>query len=122
MDIDPAQLQRDLDGFHGSQTFTRHWLVRSIVMTEGVTFLCEAAGAFWLADVIVSHQMTASVRAEEFQVWTLTRNAEGSGAVVVATDGNDNEIARQDIEFTDFPLKEISIWFENRTILLPGER
>lgn len=119
--LDAVQLQRDLADFNGSETFTRHW-TRRAVMTEGVMYLCDKAESHWLVDVIVSHQLTPSVRAEEFQTWTLTRDAQGSGAVVVATDGDEREIARQVIEFTDFPLMQVSIWFENDTLYLPSER
>ncbi|MFC7738341.1 DUF6876 family protein [Roseomonas sp. GCM10028921] len=40
--------------FTGSQTFTRHGIARSVLMTEGVMLLAEKAGAHWLTDIIVS--------------------------------------------------------------------
>jgi len=46
-------------------------------------------------------------------------------AIVVCEDGNDKELIRQEIKFTDFPLEEIKLYFiwdgDHGTILLPGE-
>lgn len=112
----------DLAQFTGSETFYRHPLARSVVFTEGVHYLAEKAGAFWLLDIVVSWQLEPKVRAEEFQVWKLTLDEKGDGALVVCEDGNGNEVARQKIEFTDFPMQEgVTLWFVNNTILLPSE-
>lgn len=67
----------------------------------------------------MSHQTARTVRDEPFQVWTLTV---GDGAVVTATDGDGKTIARQSIPYTDFPLPEITLYYENNTICLPSER
>jgi hypothetical protein len=37
-------------------------------MTESGVFLAKTANAFWLTDLIASHQLNPRVRAEEFQV------------------------------------------------------
>ena len=46
-------------------------------------------------------------------------------AIVVCEDGNDKELIRQEIKFTDFPLEEIKLYFiwdgDHGTILLPSE-
>jgi hypothetical protein len=36
-------------------------------------------------------------------------------------DGEYNVVYTQQLEFTDFPLDEISLWFTNNTIYLPSE-
>ena len=38
-------------------------------------------------------------------------------ASLICGDGNDT----QHIEFTDFPVDEITFWFANNTVYLPGE-
>ncbi len=43
----------------------------------------QPAGAFWLLDEIaLANAYNRSVKAEEFQVWTLTRNKTGNGAML----------------------------------------
>ena len=53
-------------------------------------------------------------------MWTLTVAADHT-AVASADDGNGREVARQDIEFTDFPLDQIKLYLAEGTLLLPGE-
>ena len=57
--------------------------------------------------------------AEEFQVSKLQR--EGSSANLVVEDGNGNTVHRKRIEFTDFPLPKIELWFTGNVILSPSE-
>lgn len=42
-----------------------------IMYTEGVKDMADACGAYWLIDLVISHQLTKSVRFEPFQVWQL---------------------------------------------------
>lgn len=42
-------------------------------------------------------------------------------AVLLCEDGNDNFVTKQEIEFTDFPLEEISFYFTDNVLLLPSE-
>ncbi|MEQ9440940.1 MAG: hypothetical protein RIG62_17980 [Cyclobacteriaceae bacterium] len=41
--------------------------------------------------------------------------------VLRATDGYDRQIARQDIECTNFPLLQITLFFTDHVLLLPSE-
>lgn len=121
--LSAEELQSRLRRFTGSEQFYRHerWRNGAVVLTEGAQFLADHAGAYWLIDAIVSWQCKRKVSSEPFQAWTLTRNDDGS-AVVSATDGGERVIAHQTILFTDFPLPEITLYFENDTIALPSER
>jgi len=60
----------------GNETFTRHSLVRRVLLTEGVTFLASAAGAYWLTDAIASYLCHDKARGEAFQVWSLNVNVQ----------------------------------------------
>jgi hypothetical protein len=42
-------------------------------------------------------------------------------ATLACDDGNGNIVFSKAIEFTDFPLLEIALYFTNKTILLPSE-
>jgi hypothetical protein len=111
--------ESDLAQFTGSETWYRHPLMRKITFTSGVKFMADKAGAHWLLDIIVSHQLDPKVSKEPFQVWTLT--VDGNKGNITCEDGNGNEVTHQHIEFTDFPLKEIKLWFTDNVILLPSE-
>lgn len=103
----------------GSESVFRHW-TRHLVYTEGVKDLAEQAGAYWLIDLVASWMAEPRMCSEEFVVWKLTVNPDHT-AIAVADDGNGNEIARQEIGYTDFPLDEISLYLTNGTLLLPSE-
>lgn len=109
-----------LAGFTGSTVFYRHRLMQSVRYTEGVQYLAETAGAYWLIDAIASHQLNSKVRAEGFQVWTLQRNDDDTWTLS-CTDGNEHGLVVQQIEFSDFPLSMIEVWFVGGTMLLPSE-
>ena len=119
-------LATQLAQFTGSTTFTRHGLVRYLLMTEGVAFLADQAGANWLTDAIASYQHEARVRAEPFQVWGLVVDASTRSALLTMTDGNSSTpIISQEIDWTDFPLAEITLWAvaegDDRVLILPSE-
>lgn len=124
------ELETQLQYFNGSEDFHRHWMPNHYY-TDGVQYLAENAGAFWLIDAIVSHQHSPKVRREEFQVWTL--KVENRKAVLVCEDGREDSkpLATQKIEYTDFPLEEIKLYFEVgsldgehlcKILMLPSER
>lgn len=118
--LTPAELTEALEHFSGSETFTRHWM-RKFIMTEGVVFLAEHAGAHWLTDLIASMQ-TARIKQEEFQVWKLVKALGTSRATITCDDGNGQVLMTREIEYTDFPLDDATLWLENGTLMLPGER
>lgn len=118
--LSQGQLESALAQFTGSEQFYRHGLVSSIVYSEGAHFLAERAGAHWLLDEIALHnKFTAPVMAEEFQVWKLT--AADNKGTLVCEDGNYNAVFIKEIEYTDFPLPEIKLFYANLTIYLPSE-
>ena len=114
------QLELALKQFTGSQTFYRHPLFRKYVYTEGVKYLAEEAGAYWLIEYVLSNQISKTIQSHPFQVWHLTRQKD-NGAIIIVSDGNDNEIIRFHLPFTDFPLQDITLWFIGETLLLPSE-
>ena len=111
-DSTPETLESDLAQFTGSENFYPHALNRNFRHTDGVNYLASKAGAFWLIDLIASHQMSRKVRAESFQLWTLTLTGQKNPMAVAEcrTDTHAPVLARQEIEFTDFPLKSIKLY------------
>jgi hypothetical protein len=110
--ISPETLESDLAQFTGSENYYRHALNRKFMHTDGVNYLAEKARAFWLIDLIASHRLSRKVRAEPFQLWTLTLTGKKNPMAVAEcrADTDAPVLARQEIEFTDFPLKSIKLY------------
>ncbi|WP_412476619.1 DUF6876 family protein [Flavobacterium sp. TBRC 19031] len=111
----------DLTQFTGTENWYRHSIVRTVLYTDGIKFLAEQSGAYWLIDEIAFNQNIKSVTAQEFQVWKLKVDLEKSQAVLTCDDGNNNIVYKKHIQYTDFPLDEICIYFVNNVILLTSE-
>ena len=112
----------DLSQFTGSENAYRIFLGSKAVMTEGVKYLAEQAGAFWLVQDIIFYQIeNPQWRNQSLQAWKLSVNKENDSAVLTCTDGDYNVLFKTDIEFTDFPLPEVTLWFIDGTLLLPSE-
>ena len=110
----------DLAQFTGTDHWYRHNLVPNVTYTDGVKFMAEKCGAYWLIDEIALAQaFEPRVKAEEFQVWELIVTE--STATLSCDDGNGNVVLSKHIPCTDFPLYTIDLWVEGGVILLPSE-
>lgn len=105
--------------FTGTSQWYRHPLSR-YVYTDGVKAMAEQYRAYWLIDLVFSHQLTPAVKAEPFQTWKLKR-LEADRFEAVATDGNKRPIARQEIPFSDFEADRLTLYFCDGILLLPSE-
>ena len=113
-------LENELKHFSGSETFYRHTLMRKFVYTEGVQYLAEKGGAYWLIDYILSYQLEPPIKDTPFQVWKIKVADDLTGTITVE-DGNKHLIKCFNLSFTDFPIKEYTLWFTDNTLLLPSE-
>lgn len=97
----------------------------NMLLTDGVLGVCEAAGAYWIIDIIASYQNDKRVRNDEslqqIQFWTLKVDLERERAVITLERDTDDVVLSQAIEFTDFPLAELKLYYQNKTVLLPNE-
>jgi len=116
---DINKLLNELKQFTGADYFFRNPLFPKLVYTEGVKYLAEQTNCYWLIDYVFSSQIYAKVRREEFQTWKIITN--DSQATIIVEDGNKNIVKQFKLEFTDFPLKEFTLWFVDNTLLLPSE-
>lgn len=116
--------QNDLDQFIGTESWYRH-ILTPFTYTDGVKYLAEKAGAYWLIDAILcSMRYEKQLQAEEYQdfsAWRLSVSKENNRAILTCEDGNGKRIYEQYIKYTDFPLSTASLWFENGVLLLPSE-
>ena len=99
----------ELAGFIGTEIWYRHSFIPGVTYTEGVHYLAERAGAYWLIDKIATLQLTPKIRAEAHQSWKLIREGH-SAARLTCDDGDGNVVHREKIDFTDFPLEEITLY------------
>ena len=114
------ELQINLSQFTGTENYYR--VMPRLVITDGVRYLASQANSYWLVSLIYSHLMSNAIYSE-FVVARLT--VIGKTADLVLDDGNDQVIAKQAIEYMDFPLDEICIYcaYQQKTwvLLLPSE-
>jgi hypothetical protein len=115
--FNPTTLQQ----FIGTENVYQHGLVRSILYTDGAKYVAESAGAYWLLDEIAfAHKGRRAVAAEEFLVWKLAVNADGTGRLT-CEDGNGRAVFTKRLAYTDFPPEGVELYFVNSTILLSSE-
>ena len=112
---EPKLTQSELKQFTGTEHYYRHWTKR-IVFTDGVHYLAEKAGSYWLIDAIASYK-----RKEPFQVWVLKVKEDKSAVLTMQEDTGQPVKVRQVIPFTDFPLDEITLWLIDGILILPSE-
>ena len=121
----PDQLLADLRQFTGTTQWHRWSNLTDLICTDGVKYLAEEAGAYWLLDAIASHQnapaLKDSQRLQELQIWLLSVNADKSCQLTCSEDSDIPPVVVQDIEFTDFPMKEVKLYVCDGVILLPSE-
>jgi hypothetical protein len=111
----------DLNQFTGSEHWYRHAINRKVLFTDGAKYVADTGGAYWLLDEIALIQpYDKAVAAEEFQLWKLQVRTDHT-ATLSCEDGNGKTVFTKEIEFTDFPLDEIILYFQNNTIFLPSE-
>ena len=106
--------QSDLGQFIGTTQYFRHFL--GLKYTDGVQYMAQAGGAFWLIDVIASYR-----RKEPFQVWELKVKPDNSCVVTMREDTDQPTKVRQEILYTDFPLENITLYLIDGVLLLPSE-
>ena len=112
-------LKAELDQFTGSETIYQH-IWKQYHYTEGVRYLARHAECYWLLDHIIFNQTLKILKDQPFQLWRITVY-ENQSAHITVEDGNKQKLTSFRLDYTDFPLKEFSLWLVNQTILLPRE-
>lgn len=133
--LQKAEAVRDYEAHTtGSDQIQMHW-TRSLRFTEGADFLADTCGAFWLIDLVASHQPEIKRKHPqevEFQVWRIYRSPRhpitGAPFWMVSawsdSPGKSRRLAEQEIGYSDFPagLSGFEFWVENGTMMLKSER
>lgn len=117
--MEPEELLTALANFTGTTQWYRNPLFPAYTYTDGVKFLAEQAGAYWLIDYVFSNQLLPEIQGQVFQVWKIyTANDQ---ATVKVDDGNGNILKEFKIPYTDFPLEEFTLYFTDNVLLLVRE-
>jgi len=98
------------------------------VITDGVKAVAEAAGGYWLADLVGSWQGRTAKLDKRFQVWKLKVKPDRSWVVQVSTRPDGSWFRKkQDGDYTDFPLDALKLYLcydealGKKVLMLPGE-
>ena len=110
-------LEEDLRHFTGSERCYRNFT--GLRYTDGVHYLAENAGAYWLIDLVGSYQH--KLRKVPFQVWQLTVNNDHTALVTMREDDGEPTKVRQELDYTDFPLRSFEWYCVDRVMLLKSE-
>ena len=115
-----STLASDLAQFTGTANWYKSFL--GLKFTDGVKYLADKAKAYWLVDLVASHQ-PAVVRkyGPGLQVWTLKKTKLGYTAV--ADNGNGEHLKSQFFGYTDFPVElfPFKLYVQNGVLMLPSE-
>lgn len=117
MPCNAEQLEQELGQFIGTEHYYR--VRRDLMATDGVKHLAEQAECLWLLDLYWSHLLNIDHNANPFTVLKMT--VQNSAAYVAIEDGNDNVLAQQFVEYTDFPLASITLygcWAEQEWVVM----
>jgi hypothetical protein len=116
--------QNDLTQFSGSECLYKMSEISILRYTEGVRYLAQNGGAYWLLDAIEIYQHDKLIknnqRLQDFQLWQLQLDGKGGCWLICSEDSNVKPIIRQYIPYTDFPFS-IKLYVECGCLLLPNE-
>ena len=120
--MDRAEIEAQLPHFTGTNEWHKH--PTGLLFTDGVKFIADHAGAYWLIDLIASWQKRArkDLMLRELQLWELRVNLEANTGDAICLRKANDEAFRQHIPFTDFPLPQLRLYLENDVLCLPSER
>jgi hypothetical protein len=110
-------LEDELSRFHGTQRYDRDF--DGLLVTDGINYLVDRAGCYWLIDLVGSYQR--EVQDVTFQLWEV-EVVEGISAVVtMREDTNKPVLVRQHVPFTDFPLERFTFYCADNVMMLKSE-
>lgn len=93
----------DTSQFYGTEAYHKVSHL-PYVLTDGAKYIADKAGAYWLMDAIASHVLiTPAIWESQFAVATLDVDRKDNTATLTIDDGDGRVLARQEIEYTDYP-------------------
>ena len=106
MKLSTQELVENLSQFIGTERYYR--LLPTFVVTDGLKYLMEHANCYWLGQLYGLHLVDVDFNQNPFTVLKFVRK--GEGGIVNIEDGNGVVLARQGLDYTDFPLAEYGLY------------
>jgi hypothetical protein len=113
-----ARLKAELSAFIGTEQWQRHALNRNLLLTDGVCYFAEQAGAWWLLDIVATEIFRIQATHPFLLITLDVREGE---ADIRASDGNDVVLFKRHIHFTDAPDGLWRFYLTDNVMLLPSE-
>lgn len=118
-----SNLEQDLQQFIGGGDVYRNQF--GLHYTEGIRYLADNAGAYWLVDAVASYQpeqiIRSNPRLRQFQLWRLEVEEDEQARLELREDSGEPPVLTQRIEYTDFPLKEFECFVCDGVMMLKSE-
>jgi len=105
-------LEDELAQFSESETYYRHFT--GLLYTDGIKYLAERTGAYWLIDLVGSYQR--QLTNVPFQLWQLKVHHDKSALITMVKDIGQPIKVTQRISYTDFPLRDFSFYCADTVI------
>lgn len=120
------ELEQHLCHFTGTETWFRHWAVRTMLYTEGVQFFAEQGGqqgAYWFLDVVATEFYPLLKKQPFLHIRLLVARPSESErtALIQVDDGNGRILKERTIDYTDLQPGEWRFYLTNDVLLLPSE-
>jgi len=112
----------DLSGFYGTSAYHKSSLFSKMVHTDGVESFASQAHAYWFLD-ICSTEIYELTKREYFLSIELEviNGKNGSYAIIMVTDGDENLMLTKVIEYTDCPLGKYKFFLCDDVLMLTQE-
>lgn len=110
----------DLGHFYGTEGW--HKLSFQILCSDGMAYVAENAGAYWLLDVVSSYLPAVKRSGDRMSVCRLKKRTNGEWVFTMEHEG---EVIVQEIEYSDFPLEDFTMYLCDNgfgwCLMLPSE-
>lgn len=130
-----TNLEQELRQFSGTERYYKHRhqiaIGTSILLTDGIKYLCDTAQCYWLIDLIASYQpqLRKEAMLREFQFWEISVNLTEQKGYVQCWEDRPSDYSEpfvhQDLDYTDFPLAFFRLYGvyqeKHLVIMLPSE-
>lgn len=113
--VETKELEAALSNHYGSETYTRHAIVKSFVLTEGAVCFRDNAGngAFWLFDILATEPAIRTLALKTgFASVVLDVNDRNRAHLTVKEDANIAPIYANSIPYTDCPSGKWEFYLE----------
>jgi hypothetical protein len=107
----------DLKMYNGTENYYK---CLTILYTDGIKHLCESRQCYWLiTDIALYTSYVMELKKEPFLTCELIKTSEKN--TLIYTDGNNNILFSQDIEYTDFADEGVCLYLIEGVLMLPSE-